>query len=133
MTPTSMLWELGRFVALVVTGATGGLLLGFMILVAGAYMGRSGSTGLEYIGYWNPEFHWFIASRLGLTGGALLFPIGYYVYLKSSPLRQVLLYTSCGTLAGGLVGTLVSPVASMLLAVVGFFLACRWVQSREPA
>jgi hypothetical protein len=110
----------------VAVGALGGLLFGFVIISFGDYIGRSGNTG-QPPGVWYADYAWFVAKTYGTPIGAMLFPIGYFGYLRRANLLWALGITTLGTLGGGLVGALAAPPAAAIAGCVGFFISCGYV------
>jgi hypothetical protein len=114
----------------VVLGAAGGWACGFVILVFGDFIGRSGNSDASYIGYWAPTDAAVLALFYGLPLGLLLFPIGYYAFLRYVPLKTALTRTTLGTIFAGWVGALIAPLAAALIGSVGFFIICTHVAER---
>ena len=125
-----------RIVPLVLLiGWIGGMLCGFPIVLFGDYLGRSGTTGTDYLGYWNPESAWFLARTYGSLVGALVLPAAYIHLLSGVPLTrwpQLVAPAAVGTIAGGSVGALVGPPLAVLFGCFGFWLSCRWAIRRLP-
>jgi len=121
-----------KFFASIFAGAVGGWAFGFVILSFGSFIGRSGNTGQEGFGYWNPIPIFGLAGFYGMPLGAIMFPIGYFIFLQKAPIHKALLLSSAGTLIGGLIGALFGPPIAALLGVVGFFIAAS-IADREKS
>ena len=117
-------------------GWIGGMLCAFPILLFGDYMGRSGSTGTEYFGYWDPEDAWFLARTYGSLIGALIVPAAYFYLLSSVSLTrwvELVAPAAAGTMAGGCLGALLGgPPLAVLFGCFGFWRACQWAVRRIP-
>lgn len=103
-------------------GIVGGGLCGAAILVFGALIGRSGTTGTEYVGYWDIALVW-----LGLLyGGFFGAPVGliaYPVAVRKIGFQKAVLPCFVGTLIGGCAGALAAPPLAVLTGIGGFFVA----------
>ena len=119
--------------AVLLQGGLGGLFCGFLIISFGFYIGRSGTTGTEYFGFWDPSYAWFGAKEDRAPVGAVVFPIGYYLFLRSTKILRALFQTTMGTFAGGFIGALVGPPLALISGCVGFFLSCHFVSRPERA
>jgi hypothetical protein len=109
------------------TGSIMGTVLGFLILSFGGLIGRSGTTGTEYFGYWEPGTAWGWASFFGALPGALGMPLAYFVCLREIPYKQWPRAFGVGvafTLGGGVLGALTGPLSALVLGVLGFLVAC---------
>lgn len=119
-----------KALALLAAGFAAGSVLAFVFISAGNYVGRSGSTGSEYWGYWDPASTWWFAWHHGGPLGALLLPVGYYRYLRR-PRRRSLLHTglvaAAVTLAGGVLGSLILAPLSAFSGSAAFLAYCKWV------
>ena len=126
----------GRMVALaLLIGWIGGMLCGFPIVLFGDYLGRSGTTGTEYLGYWDPESAWFLARTYGSLVGALVLPAASVYLLAGVPVTrwpQLVAPAAAGTIAGGSLGALVAPPLAVLFGCFGFWLSCQWAVRRLP-
>jgi len=112
------------FIGTLILGYFGGLLCGFIILLFGDYIGRSGTTGTEYFGYWNPRHTWFEAKVYGGPLGVFVCPIGYFVFLRHVNFLKALWVTLFGTILGGCIGALSGAPTAVVTGCVGFFTAC---------
>lgn len=115
------------FIFTLFVGACGGWLCGTIILTFGGYIGRSGSTGLEYVGYWNPGYASWVASWTGLPIGAIFFCIAYCVMLRNVNWLKILLITGCATVFSGCIGAFVSPILAVWTGCVGFYTSCLYL------
>ena len=125
----------GMMALALLIGWIGGMLCGFPIVLFGDYLGRSGTTGTEYLGYWDPESAWFLARTYGSLIGALLLPAAYVYLLSSIPIArwlQLVGPAAFGTIAGGCLGALVGPPLAVLFGCLGFWLSCQWAIRRLP-
>jgi len=124
-----------KFIFAVPTGAIGGWFFGFIILSFGLFIGRGGSRGpgVEDFGYWNPNTIFILSGFYGMPLGAIVFPVGYFVFLRGVPISKAIIYTSIGTLLGGLLGALIAPTAAALIGVLGFILAAHLANSTRRA
>lgn len=106
-------------------GALGGWLYGFLILSFGFFIGKSGDSGpgQESFGYWKPFEMFVLAGFYGMPLGIIIFPLSYFIFLQDVPIYRLLIFTSIGTLAGGLCGALIEPPVAALSGVIGFFIA----------
>jgi hypothetical protein len=92
----------------------------------GALIGRSGSTGTEYVGYWVIELIW-LGFLYGGFLGALVTPIAYVTLIRKIGFRKAFMPATIGTLSGGFVGAIGGPPLAALTAVAGFFGAINWM------
>ena len=81
-------------------GAAGGGVCGAAILVFGALIGRSGTTGTEYVGYWEISLVW-LGLLYGGFFGVLVGPIAYALVVRKIGFQKALLPAFVGTLVGG--------------------------------
>jgi hypothetical protein len=105
-------------------GALSGWICGFIIIAFGHYIGRSGTTGTQYFGYWDPKSAWGLSEWYGKPLGQLMAPIGYFIFLQRTSLIRAWCVTMLGTISGGLLGALVGPPLAVLTGCIGFFTAC---------
>ena len=109
------------------TGSVMGAVLGFLILSFGGLIGRSGTSGTEYLGHWEPAVACGSAARFGTYPGALCMPLAYFVCLRGTPHRRWPRAFGVGvafTLGGGVLGALTGPFSALITGVVGFLVAC---------
>jgi hypothetical protein len=103
-------------------GIVGGGLSGAAILVFGALVGRSGTTGTEYFGYWDISLFW-----LGLLyGGFFGAPVGLVAYplaVHKIGFQRSVFPAFVGTLAGGFAGALAAPPLAVVTGIGGCFIA----------
>jgi hypothetical protein len=98
------------------------MICGSVILSLCALAGRIQTTGDNYIGYWE----WgllLIGSMYGGPVGAVVGPIAYVTLVRTIGFRQATAPAATGTILGGFVGSLVSPLLGLPAGVVGFFVA----------
>jgi len=114
----------GVFLSLLL-GIVGGGLCGATILVFGGFIGRSGTTGTDYFGYWNVDI-----IPLGLLYGgffgAFVGPGAYPFLIRKIGFQKSILPAFLGTIAGGFAGAVVGPPLAVLTGISGFFLALFW-------
>jgi hypothetical protein len=117
----------GAFLSLLL-GIVGGGLCGVAILVFGAFIGRSGTTGAEYFGYWDVA-----VAQLGLLYcglfGAFVAPLAYPFLVRQIGFQKAVLPAFAGTLVGGLLGAVVGPPLAVLTGICGFFAALFWAKA----
>jgi ABC-type Mn2+/Zn2+ transport system permease subunit len=87
-------------------------------------IGKSGTTGTEYVGYWAPQHALFAATIYGSPIGMLMCPIGYFLFLRHIPFFKALWVTALGTIVGGCIGALIGSPLAVLTGIAGFFCAC---------
>ena len=116
----------GAFLSLLL-GIVGGGMCGAAILVFGAFIGRSGTTGTEYFGYWNLAI---IPIGLFYGGffGAIVGPLAYPFLVRKIGVQRSILPAFLGTLFGGFAGAIVGPPLAVLTGICGFFLALLWTR-----
>jgi hypothetical protein len=113
----------------VLLGAGGGALCGAAILVFGGLIGRSGTTGTEHIGYWEPALV-FLGFMYGAFFGAFAGLLAYPFAVRKIGIQRAIAPGFVGTLAGGFVGAVAGPPLAVLTGIMGFFAALYWAQSR---
>lgn len=111
-------------------GIAGGGICGAAILFFNAFIGRSGTTGAEYFGYWDP---WTIPIGLsyGALFGAIAGPLAYPFLVRRIGFQRALLPAFVGTLVGGFAGAVVAPLFAVLAGIFGFFLALLWTRVKD--
>ena len=112
---------LGLFYTFVL-GAAGGLVCGALILSFGCLIGRSGTTGHEQVGYWDPAVA-FIGIFYGGYIGGMLSPLAYAICVAKCGALRSILPAAIGTLTGGILGSIKDPSTAAVASVTGFFLA----------
>ncbi len=85
-------------------GMVGGGICGAAILVFGAFIGRSGTTGTEYFGYWDPAIVPIGLFYGGLLG-AIVGPLAYPSLVRKIGFQRAILPAFLGTIVGGLRGS----------------------------
>ena len=118
----------GVFVSLLL-GIVGGSLCGAAILVFGGLIGRSGSTGSEYWGYWDVATIWLGLTYGGIFG-AFVGPLSYPFLVRQIGFQRAILPALLGTLVGGFAGAIVLPPVAVLTGIGGFFAALIWTRIR---
>jgi len=112
-------------------GLAGGGICGAAILVFGAFIGRSGTTGKEYFGYWDPAIVPIGLFYGGLLG-AVVGPLAYPFLVRKIGFQKAILPAFLGTMVGGFVGAVAGPPFAVLTGICGFFLAL-WARVRFAA
>jgi hypothetical protein len=113
-------------------GLLGGAVCGAAILSFGALIGRSGSTGTQYVGYWGIELVW-LGFLYGGIVGALVTPIAYITLVKKIGFQKAFVPATIGTLLGGFIGAIIGPPFAVLTGVGGFFCAIIWAVQKFRA
>jgi hypothetical protein len=113
-------------------GMAGGGICGAVILVFGAFIGRSGTTGTEYFGYWDPAIVPIGLFYGGLLG-AIVGPLAYPFLVRKVGFQKAILPAFLGTIVGGFVGAVAGPPFAVLTGICGFFLALFWTRVRLAA
>jgi hypothetical protein len=111
-------------------GIYGGGLCGAAILSFIDLVGRSGTTGEDYIGHWSIGDVW-VGFMYGAPLGAIVAPLAYATLVRMIGFRRAIIPAALGTVAGGIAGGLVHPLLSQLTGVAGFFIAL--VMVRYPS
>lgn len=106
-----------------IAGFIGGWLCGFLILTFGNAIGRGGSSGTEYVGYWDLQSTFWMAFMYGAPLGAIVFDICYVRFLKNVSVKTAVIASFGGTLSGGFLGALSSPAVAAFAGVLGFIVA----------
>jgi hypothetical protein len=114
----------GVFLSLLL-GIIGGGLCGAAILVFGGLIGRSGTTGTEYFGYWNVDVIW-LGLLYGGFFGAFVGPLAYPFLIRKIGFQKSILPGFIGTIIGGFIGAVVAPPLAVLTGICGFLLALFW-------
>ena len=113
----------------IVLGIVGGALCGAAILAFGGLIGRSCTTGAEYIGYWESAELW-VGSMYGAPLGAIAGALAYATLVHTIGFRRAIVPATLGTLAGGFLGSLACPPTAVLTGILGFFCALIWTRYR---
>lgn len=116
----------GVFLSLLM-GIVGGGICGAAILVFGGLIGRSGTTGTEYFGYWNVDVIW-LGLLYGGFFGAFVGPIAYPFWVRKIGFQKSISPAFLGTIVGGFVGAVAGPPVAVLTGICGFFLALVWTR-----
>jgi hypothetical protein len=112
-------------------GMAGGSICGAAILVFGAFIGRSGTTGTEYFGYWDPAIVPIGLFYGGLLG-AIVGPLAYPFLVRKIGFQKAILPAFLGTIVGGFVGAVAGPPFAVLTGICGFSLALLWMRMKVP-
>ncbi len=123
--------DVPEFLLSVPIGILGGSVCGIVILSFNSLIGRSGTTGTEYIGYWD----WGILGlgiMYGSFVGLFVAPLGYLIFLRKIGLQKAILPASLGTMLGGCFGVLIGPSEALRYGCLGFFvsLLVLWLVAR---
>jgi hypothetical protein len=110
-----------------------GWLAGFIILAIGGLLGKSGTTGTEYVGYWAPHQYWMLARMFGAPLGAIAATIANLFLLEHAPFIRANLYATVGLLCGGLIGALINPPTALFGGVAGYAVTCSWISRQWTA
>jgi hypothetical protein len=110
-------------------GIVGGGLCGAAILVFGGLIGRSGSTGEEYLRFWSVDTIWLGLTYGGIFG-ALAGPLAYPFLVRQIGFQRAILPAFVGTIVGGFAGAIVVPPVAVLTGIGGFFVALVWTRMR---
>jgi hypothetical protein len=110
-------------------GIAGGGICGTTILVFGAFIGRSGTTGTEYFGYWDSAII-PIGLFYGGLFGAFVGPLAYVFFVRKIGFQKSILPAFLGTIVGGFLGAVAGPFFAVLTGICGFFLALFWARVR---
>jgi hypothetical protein len=114
----------GVFLSLVF-GIIGGGLCGAAILVFGGLIGRSGTTGTEYFGYWSVDIIW-LGLLYGGFFGSFVGSLAYPFLIRKIGLQKSILPGFIGTIVGGFIGAVAGPPVAVLTGICGFLLALFW-------
>lgn len=109
----------------VMLGIVGGAVCGALILSFGDVIGRSGTTGCEYVGCWNTATVWLGFLYGGYFGGVVA-PVAYITMVRRIGFRRALFPATGGTLAGGFLGAIAGPPLAVLTGIIGFFIGIGW-------
>jgi hypothetical protein len=110
----------------------GGGICGAAILVFAEFIGRSGTTGTEYFGYWDPAII-PIGLFYGGLFGAIVGPLAYPFLVRKIGFQKSILPAFLGTIVGGFSGAVAGPPFAVLTGICGFFLALFWTRVRLAA
>jgi hypothetical protein len=121
--------EVGGICLSLFSGIIGGAICGAAILVFGAFIGRSGTTGEEYFGFWDPAIipiGLFYGGLFGAIAGLLAYPL----LVRKIGFRKAILPAFLGTMVGGFLGAIAGPPFAVLMGIGGFFVALIWTRVR---
>ena len=121
-----------RFLLSIPIGILGGGICASIILSFGALLGRSGTTGTEYVGYWEPAL---IGLGLIYGGffGAFIMPIAYLTHLHRTGFVRAIVPATIGTIVGGCVGALALPPLALITGCIGFFVGLIYSARKKPS
>ncbi len=120
---TSTNWLLRHIAGLLLSvalGLVGGMICGAVILSLCGLSGRDGTTGQEYVGFWD----WgllLIGAMYGAPVGAMAGPIAYLTVLRTTGIKRAIVPLALGTILCGFAGSLASPLYGLTAGVAGFF------------
>ena len=103
-------------------GISGGAICGAAIVSFGGLIGRSCTTGTDYVGYWS-MWEAGVGAMYGAPLGAVAAPVAYATLVCTIGIRRAIIPATLGTLAGGFVGSFWCPPFAVLTGVIGFFTA----------
>lgn len=106
----------------VVLGSIVGSICGAAILSFCALSGRSGTTGNNYIGFWDYGVP-LVGSMYGAPLGAILGPIAYVAFVRRIGFKRATIFGTAGTILGGSAGALIVPGLGVPAGIAGFFIA----------
>ena len=104
----------------VVGGGCGAAILSF-----GALIGKSGTTGTDYVGYWDVSLVW-LGLLYGGFFGLVVAPLGYVLLARRVGIRRAFWPATTGTLIGGLLGAFGAEPLAVGTALGGFILGLLW-------
>jgi len=110
-------------------GIAGGGLCGAAILVFGSFIGRNGTTGTEYFGYWNAAEVPLVLFYGGLFG-AIVAPIAYGLVVRTIGFKKALGPAFVGTIVAGFGGAIAGPFPAVVTGICGFFSALFWAKAK---
>jgi hypothetical protein len=110
-------------------GIAGGSLCGAAILVFGAFIGRSGTTGTEHFGYWDIAIV-PIGLLYGGLFGAFVGPLAYALVVRMIGFQKAVIPAFLGTIIGGFAGAVAGPPFAVLTGIGGFFTALFWTKAK---
>jgi hypothetical protein len=116
----------GAFLSLLL-GVVGGGICGATILVFGAFIGRSGTTGTEHFGYWDAAIV-PIGLFYGGLFGALMGPLAYALVVRTIGFQKAIVPAFLGTIMGGFLGAVAGPPFAIVTGICGFFIALLWAK-----
>lgn len=118
-----------RLASSVLFGCVGGMICGSAILSLCALSGRIGTTGDNYIGFWNYGLL-LIGSMYGGPLGAIIGPLAYITIVRRTGFKQATGPAALGTILGGYAGSLITPSLGVLTGIAGFFISLLIVRFR---
>ena len=112
-----------------VLGMVAGWFCASVILSFGALIGKSGSTGEEYVGFWSPWLM-LLGVMYGAPIGAICLSVMYVLFLADievNILQEQIWKIALATIIGGCIGSGFNPFYAVGLGVVFFASACLFV------
>jgi hypothetical protein len=120
----SMITSLMKWIA---AGAIGGWLCAFIIFSIAGLIGKSGSSGTEYLGYWSPAYIG-LSIFYGIPAGVISLAVCRVVFFWIND--AVLFHNSwiliLATVIGGVIGCLNGFFTAAIFAIVFFVCALTW-------
>jgi len=113
-------------------GVGGGIVCGAIILSICGLLGRSHTTGANYVGYWTYGLL-LIGAMYGGPMGLFMGPLGYFTAVRIIGFKRAILPASIGTLIGGIAGALIEPILGVISGTAGFFVALLIARFRHGA
>jgi hypothetical protein len=113
----------------VLLGVICGGICGAVILSFGALIGRSGSTGTEYFGYWDASLIW-LGLLYGGFFGLFVAPLAYLLLVRKLGLQKAFWPALIGTLTGGLAGAIAGPPLAVVTGISGFLIGIYRARSK---
>jgi len=113
-------------------GAVGGALCAFVILSFGALVGRSGTTGCEYIGYWDSAY-WGISCIYGGAFGFIGLPIAFLISMRDFSTCALIAESwkiAGTTILAGCIAAFAGPPFAALIAIAAFFTASAYTKHK---
>jgi len=74
-----------------------------------------------------------LGAFIGAPLGAIMAPVLAWGLLRRVPLGKMFAWCAIGTVAGGVIGWIISPIFGLFGAVAGCFIACLALALRDPS
>ena len=112
----------------IIDGVIGGWFCGSIILSFGGLIGKSGTTGTEYLGFWTPAYL-VLSIFYGVPLGVLSVMVMrlFFYNLDKCFLYDNVWCLNIATIIGGMIGGFFDPFMAAILGVVFFVIAFIWV------